>query len=240
MAPKPRTTTSYATGMFTSSNAGEMTGAPFTNRIDDRHKAAAHRRQAIVDLGRDRAVVAAVDPAADGQCLGLAAQHPGRDLRRAVAAAQQAAPDLAVAPRAILEVPQDTDLVLAAHHLLESQHRTAAARAFARTAYTIIFVHTCAPAPMSYCFAIEEERHEAISHQVSPHHRHDGGLAPRDRVVHRLARRRSGAQGQDRLSLHEGPRRRRLLPSRHGVRRYRADRPAGASLLQGLRRRHPT
>ena len=23
---------------------------------------------------------------------------------------------------------------------------------------------------MSYCFAIEEERHEAISHQVSPHH----------------------------------------------------------------------
>src|SRR5882757_6948467 len=142
MAPKPRTTTSYATGMCTSSNAGEMPGAPFTNRTDDRHEAAAHRRQAIVDLGRHRAVVAAVDQAGDGQCLELAAQHPGRDLRRAVAAAQQAAPDLAIAPRAVLEVPQDADLVLAAHHLLEGQHRTAAARAISCAApCTITFVH---------------------------------------------------------------------------------------------------
>src|SRR5260370_29971941 len=116
MAPKPRTTTSYATGMCTSSNAGEMPGAQFTNRIDDRHEALAHRRQAIVDFGRHRAVVAAVDQAGGGQCLELAAQHPGRDLPRAVAAAQQAAPDLAGAPRALLDVPQDTGLVLSAHH----------------------------------------------------------------------------------------------------------------------------
>src|ERR1700682_1921862 len=132
--------------MYYSSSAGEMPGPPFADRIDDRHEAAAHRRQAIVDLGRHRAVVAAVDQAGRGQCLELAAQHPGRDLSRAVAAAQQAAADLAIAPRAVLEVPQDTDLVLAAHHLLERQHRTAATRAIPRAAYAIIFVHTCAPA----------------------------------------------------------------------------------------------
>src|SRR5580698_313065 len=168
MAPRPRTTTSYATGMDCSSNAGEMPGPPFTNRIDDRHETLAHRCQAIVDLGRHRAVVAAVDQPGRGQRLQLAAQHPGRDLRRTVAAAQQAAPDLAVAPRAILEVPQDADLVLAAHHLLEGEHRAAAARAlFGAAPCTILFVHTCAPAPKLYCFAIEEQRHEAISYQVS-------------------------------------------------------------------------
>src|SRR5580704_16715930 len=104
MAPRPRTTTSYAIGINAPSNAGEMPGPPFADRIDDRHEAAA------------------VDQAGRGQCLKLAAQHPGRDLRRAVAAAQQAAADLAIAPRAVLEVPQDADLVLAAHHLLERQH----------------------------------------------------------------------------------------------------------------------
>src|ERR1700730_17676551 len=126
MAPRPRTTTSYATGMYYSSSAGEMPGPPFADRIDDRHEAAAHRRQAIVDLGRHRAVVAAVDQAGRGQRLELAAQHCDVNIPRAVAAAQQAAADLAVAPRAILEIPQDTDLVFAAHHLLERQHRTAA------------------------------------------------------------------------------------------------------------------
>src|SRR5258708_1147621 len=110
MAPKPRTTTSYAIGMCNSSNAGEMPGAPFTNRIDDRHKAAAHRRQAIVDLGRHRAVVAAVDQAGRGQCLELAAQHPGPDLRPAAPPAQHAPPTLPSTPHAILSLPPHTHL----------------------------------------------------------------------------------------------------------------------------------
>src|ERR1700682_203121 len=151
MAPRPRTATSYATGICDLpsliSSDGEMPRAPFADRIDDRHEAAAHRRQAVVDLGRHRAVVVAVDQAGGRQGLQLAAQHAGRDLRRAVAAAQQAAPELAIAPRAVLEVPQDADLVLAAHHVLERQHRTAAAHPVPRAApYTILFVHTCAPA----------------------------------------------------------------------------------------------
>src|SRR5258708_33916411 len=110
MAPKPRTTTSYAIGMCNSSNAGEMPGAPFTDRIDDRHEAAAHRRQAIVDLGRHRAVVAAVDLAGRGQCLQFAAQHPGRDLRRAGPPPQRAAARPAMLPRALLAAPRDADL----------------------------------------------------------------------------------------------------------------------------------
>src|SRR5216683_1538745 len=98
MAPRPRTTTSYATGIcdlpsLTSSD-GEMPRAPFADRGDDRHEATAHRRQAVVDLGRHGAVVATVDQAGGRQGLELAAQDAGRDLRRAVAAAQHAAPEL--------------------------------------------------------------------------------------------------------------------------------------------------
>src|SRR5215469_4033324 len=122
----------------------QVTVAPFADGVDHRHEAPAHRREAILDLGRHGAIVLALDQPELGQRLQLAAQYAGRYRRRAVAATQEAAPDLTVTPRSLLEVPQDADLVLAAHHPLESQHR-----ATALAGLTIIFVHTCAPAPVA-------------------------------------------------------------------------------------------
>src|SRR5262249_51010799 len=92
------------------------------------NEAAPLARQAILDLGRDDAIILAVDEPRLGECLQLAAEDAGRHRLRPFPAAQQAGADLAVAQRAVLEVPDGAQLVLAADHLLERRNGTGAAR----------------------------------------------------------------------------------------------------------------
>src|SRR6266478_5963565 len=75
-------------------------------------------------FGRNDAVILAVDQAAFGERLQFAAEHARRDFRTAVEPPQQPRPDLAIAPRPILQIPDDPKLVLAADKLLERRDRT--------------------------------------------------------------------------------------------------------------------
>src|SRR5258708_88437 len=103
-----------------------MPRAPVADGGDDAHKTLALAGQAIFPLGRNDTVILAVDQALLGERLQFAREHAGRDFSGAACAAQQAGPDLAVALRAILQIPDDPQLVLAADHLLECRNPTTA------------------------------------------------------------------------------------------------------------------
>src|SRR5438876_5376545 len=105
-----------------------MAGAPFADGADDRDEAAPLAGQPVLDVGRHKAVVLAVDQSRPGQGFQLPAQDSGRDLGAADRPPEEAALDFAVAERPTLEVPQDADLVLAADDLLEGHDRAAAIR----------------------------------------------------------------------------------------------------------------
>src|SRR5262249_49927731 len=108
------------------------------------------------------AEILAHDKPVQAKRLELAAEHAGRDFTAALCPAQQTASDLAVAPRSVLEIPHDAELVLPADHLLKRGDRAAAGhlrtrhRVGARTLvaqpiighgewsrHSIVFVHTC-------------------------------------------------------------------------------------------------
>src|SRR5258708_4427126 len=93
---------------------------------DDGNETLALAGQAIFDLGRHDAVILAVDQPGFGQRLQLAAEHTRRNFGTPNGAAQQAISDFAIAERAVLQIPDDAQLVFAADHFLESGDRTAA------------------------------------------------------------------------------------------------------------------
>src|SRR5207245_2605699 len=105
----------------------QMPVAPVADRGDHGDEALALAGEAIFHLGRDDAVILAVNQAAFGQRLQLPAPYARRDLAAAVQPAQQPGPDLAVAARPILQVPYDPELVFAADQLLERRNRAGAA-----------------------------------------------------------------------------------------------------------------
>ena len=123
------------------------------------------------------------------QRLQLAAEHARRDLGAARRTAQQAASDLAIAPRAVLQVPDDAQLVLAADHFLKRRDRAAYAPGPALPSpcqllhaaslsgrigatakvHTINFAHTCRIASstqMMMHWTNRERHHEALHDQV--------------------------------------------------------------------------
>ena len=123
--------------------AGQVPVAPFANGIDHRHEALAHRRQAILDLGRHGAVVLALDQAELGQRLQLAAQHPGSDLapsRRRRAAGRSGSRRSAARPSLRSHRMRILYLPLTILWKASTGQRP--------RCLTIIFVHTCAPAPV--------------------------------------------------------------------------------------------
>src|SRR6478736_726321 len=87
--------------------AAKVAHAPLSDHVDDRNEALPATRQPILDLGRHHGEILADDEAARHKGLELTAEDAWRDLLAGVAAAQQAAPDLAIAQRPVLEVPQD-------------------------------------------------------------------------------------------------------------------------------------
>src|ERR1700682_4046169 len=116
----------FGGGHFNRVHLREVARPPVANAGDDGTDAFARARQPIFHLGRNDAVILAVDQALLGERLQFAAEHAGRDFRTAVRTAQQAGSDLAIALGAILQIPDDPQLVFAADHFLERRHRTPA------------------------------------------------------------------------------------------------------------------
>lgn len=102
-----------------------MPRTPLANFVNDRDETSADGRQPILHLRRHDTVILARDQAAVRQRLELAAENARRNLPRSLDAAQETGSNLPIAQRPVFEVPEDTQFVLAADHLLKRRDRAA-------------------------------------------------------------------------------------------------------------------
>src|SRR5471030_2812870 len=105
--------------------APEVAKSPFADCSDDGNKTLAHAGQTVFDLGRNDAIILSLNQACVSKSFQLTTQDSWSDFLAPIGSSKQATLDLAIAQRAVFEVPQDSDFIFPADHFLARQDRAA-------------------------------------------------------------------------------------------------------------------
>ena len=104
----------------------EVTSAPLANGGNDGNETLPFASQAIVHLGRNDAVILSIKESCLRERLQFATQDSWSDLLRSIGPSQEAASDLTIAKRTVLEIPHDAELVFSTDHFLKCRDRATA------------------------------------------------------------------------------------------------------------------
>ena len=106
----------------------QVASTPLANGRNDGNETLPLAGQAILHLGRNDAVILSIDESRMRERLQFATQDSWSDILRSIGPSQEAASDLTVAKRTVLEIPHDAELVFSTDHLLKCRDRATAYR----------------------------------------------------------------------------------------------------------------